>query len=100
MNNVVSYLAILGQNVSYVRYKYDVNFNDRLYDNITRLINASVGVFCAWNCSDVLHGFTGEMIEIAHGSEGHPELQEAVYGGLVGSLFRRDEGNKPDLVLR
>lgn len=84
-NNVVSYVArvarfssntILGRNISYMRYKYDVNFNDRLHDNITRvsntecpdlthqgLINTSIDMFCARNCSDVLHGFTSEMIE-------------------------------------
>ena len=84
-NDVVPYLArvtnvsfntILGQNISYIRYNYDVNCDDWLYDNITRvsdtdfpdlihqgLINCYIDLFCARNCSDVLHGFTSEITE-------------------------------------
>ena len=65
----------LGRNISYLRYKYDVNLNDNLSVNISRvnnaqsvsverqgLINAAIDLFSARNSHDVLNGFTDDMI--------------------------------------
>ena len=84
MDNVVSCIArvarvssctILGQNVSCVRYKYEVNFKGILHDNTRgiinkdfpdltdqRLINAPIDMFCVWNSSGILHGFTSVYV--------------------------------------
>ena len=84
-NNVISCisrLAIyssntpLGRNMSYLRFKYDVNFTDGLHVNLIRLnnvefpdltrqglINVVTDMYFARNCTDKFPGFTDEMIE-------------------------------------
>ena len=84
-NNVISCISRLanyssntplGRNMSYLRFKYDVNFTDGLHVNLTRLnnvefpdltrqglINVVTDMYFARNCTDKFPGFTDEMIE-------------------------------------